>query len=584
MTRSLWLRIVAPAVSVLIVAAGCGNGSSGGNNNSGQLAADQTFKFPIFGDFGSLDPAILDAETDFEIAQNLFDNLLVFDNNMKITPDLAATMPDVSSDGMTYTFKLRHDVTFSNGDKFTSKDVLYSWNRAAALQGAYATNLAPIVGFDTVAKNQKSGADLEKLLEAKDPSVTMSGLTAPDDYTVQAKLSHPAGWWLSAISLQASTGAIVDVNAVKQNPDNWWTDPATLVGTGPFKMTAYTPKQSAEFTAVSNWWGSPKPTLKKVHLDIVQNIPSGITSYEQGQYDAVGLGGYSNLPIDQVLRIQGTANEKNQLVLQPKVRSYWVSFNVTCDAARPAKGPFCPSSSAAAKAAREAFALSIDKNEIVNVVCHNVVCKPLTGGLIVKGLDGYLGDNQDPLAKFDLNKAKQDLATAKAAGLSFDNLSYAYDPNNPINTTTAQALQDQWQRNLGVHVNLQAVDHSPFIKARLKGTYILSRDGWQADYNNPQDWYDNLWGHVVGCPDSGCSSGYTTDQYNSTLDKADSESGQQALNDYNELGKMLESDVVYIPLYYTVGAFLFKPYVRKVGNGTNNFFDNHWDLLAINKH
>jgi oligopeptide transport system substrate-binding protein len=582
MTRHFWLRVVAPALTALMVAAACGGGTGGntGGNQGGQLAADQTLTFPIFGDFGTLDPGMLDAETDSEIAQNLFDNLVIFDKNLKVVPDIASSW-DLSSDGTQYTFHLRHDVTFSNGDKLTSKDVLFSWNRAAALQGGYAGNMSAIAGYSAVAKNTKSGAALETLLESKDPSVTMSGLTAPDDYTVVAKLSAPAGWWLDAIALESTTGAIVDVNAVKQDPDNWWTKPATLVGTGAYKVTAYTPKQSIDFEAVPNWWGSPKPTIKKVHLDILQNVPSGITSYEQGKYDIVGYGGYSNLPVDQVRRIQNTANEKAQLLLHPKVRSYWVSFNVTCNSVRPAKGPFC-GGAAAAKAAREAFALSVDKAKIVSVVCQDIVCRALTGGLIVKGLDGYLGDNQDPLAKFDVNKAKSDLATAKAAGLDFSNLTYYYDPNNPLNAPTALALQDQWNTNLGIKVNVQPVDHSPFIKARLKGSYVLSRDGWQADYNSPQDWYDNLFTSTAGCPNSNCTTGYDNAQFNSLVAKADTETGSQALTDYQSAGKMLEDDVVYIPLYYSVGAFLFKSYVRNAG--TNNFFDNYWNTMAILKH
>src|SRR5947209_14165547 len=106
--------------------------------------------------------------------------------------------------------------------------------------------MAAIQGYSAVAKNTKSGKSLETLLESKDPSVTMSGLTAPDDYTVVAKLTSPAGWWLSAIALESTTGAIVDMNAVKQDPDNWWTKPETLVGTGAYKVTGYTPKQSID--------------------------------------------------------------------------------------------------------------------------------------------------------------------------------------------------------------------------------------------------------------------------------------------------------------------------------------------------
>src|SRR3989475_4422640 len=281
------------AVASLAVMA-CGGG--GGGSNCG-LASAQTMNFTILGDFGPIDPAVADAETDSEIQQNFQDGLVRFDKDLNIVPDLATAVPTASSDGLTYTFNLRKDVTFSNGDKFTSKDVLYSWNRAAAYQGSYATNLSAIAGYDTVAKNKKAGAELETLLEKNDPSVTLTGLTAPDPYTVQVKLSQPAGWFMTAIALSGSTGWIVDQNAIKSDPDNWWSNPATAIGTGPFKMVSYTPKQSVEFDAVDNWWGSPKPTLKKVKIDIsVTNASTAITKYEQGGYDIVGYGGCTEPP------------------------------------------------------------------------------------------------------------------------------------------------------------------------------------------------------------------------------------------------------------------------------------------------
>src|SRR5260370_3625151 len=168
---------------------------AGGNQStrSSKLASNQTLTFPILADFGTLDPAVSDAETDQEIQQNMFDGLVKFDNNLNVVPDIAASMPTVSGDGLTYTFKLRTDVTFSNGDKVTSKDVLYSWNRSAAMQGAYATNLAAIDGYAKVSGNTASGAALEALLQKNDPSVTLTGLTAPDASTVVVQLSAAAG-------------------------------------------------------------------------------------------------------------------------------------------------------------------------------------------------------------------------------------------------------------------------------------------------------------------------------------------------------------------------------------------------------
>jgi oligopeptide transport system substrate-binding protein len=575
--------------SLALVACGGGGGNQGQN-----LAADQTLKFPILGDFGTLDPAQLNAESDSEIAQNVFNGLVKFDNNLNIVPDIASAMPTVSGDGLTYTFKLRNDVTFSNGDKVTSADVLYSWNRAAAEQGAYAGNLSAVAGYDKVSQNTvTSGAPLEALLEKNDPSVTLSGLSAPDPTTVVAKLSAPAGWFLSAIALEATTGMLVDKNVVKTNFDNWWTSPATLVGTGAYKMTGYVPKQSVDFTAVDNWWGTPKPTVKKVHIDILSNANSAIQAYEQGSYDIYGYGGYSNAPVDAILRIQGTAGEKSQLLLHPKVRTTWIQFNLAHTNKRTAAGPFqcdysggfvtCSGSATADKAKnlRTAFALAIDKKKLATVVCHDIVCQPATGGLITKGLIGYAGDNTDPLAQFDAAKAKS-LLDANGGAAAVQGLSYTYDPNNPLNTSVAQFVQDQWQTNLGVHVDLTPVDHSAFIKGYLSGKYVIARNGWQADYNHPQDWYDNLWGKIPGCPDANCGSGYDTQAYDQLLAKADTEALPGATTDYQKLGKMLEDDATYIPLYYSVGAFLFKPYLK--GAGTNNFFDYYWDQIQILSH
>ena len=578
-----FLKVLSIAGTASLVLGACGGGTT---NNNG-LAADQTLKFPILDDYATLDPAIADAETDTEISQNLFNGLVKFDNSLNVVPDIASAMPTVSSDGLTYTFPLRHDVTFSNGDKVTSKDVLYSWNRAAAMSGAYGTsyggNLSPIVGYSTASSNKEVGAKLETLLEANDPSVTMSGLTAPDAYTVVAKLKGAAGWWLSAIALTGSTGFIVDQNAVKQDFDNWWSNPATAVGTGPYKMTARIPKQSEDFAAVSNWWGSPKPTVTKVHIDILQSAASAITAYEQGSYDLYGYGGWSQAAgVADIKRIQATANEKDQLLLQPKVRSTWATFNMVSDKSRTGGGPFTLAGGQAAHDLRMAFALAVDKVKLAEVVCGNILCSPMTGGLITKGLIGYMGDNADPLAKFDPAMAKTLLKSADPTGTKTANLTYAYDPETPVFKDSAVFLQDQWQTNLGVHVNLIAVSHHAFIQARLAGKYAISRDGWQADYNHPQDWFANLFGSALGCPDSGCTSGYSTPAYDALLAKANAEPLAQALPDYQALNQMLVNDVAYIPLFYSVGAFLIKPYV--VGAGSNNFVDYPWAEIQIHTH
>jgi ABC-type oligopeptide transport system substrate-binding subunit len=579
MLRNQVVRRLSVALTCLMVAA-CSNGSAGAPQPA-SLATDQTLRFPIQHELSTLDPAMIDSEAEAEVAHNIFDGLLKFDNNLNVIPDIAMSLPTISPDGLTYTFKLRQDVTFSNGDKVTSKDVLYSWNRAASMQGPFAMNLSAIMGFEHVSTNQVSGAPLEALLEKKDPAVTLTGLSAPDDYTVVIKLANAAGWFAAAVAQPSVAGMIVDQKVIKGDFEGWWNKPETLVGTGAFKMAAHTANQSLDFVALPDWWGRPKPTLSKVHVEVVADPDVALAKYETGMFDLYGYASYSP-PATDVVRIQANASEKGQLVLEVRNKTYFVSFNMVSDARRPAGGPFTLDQGKAAHDMRLAFTLAIDRTKLAKDLCADVACIPAIGGVIPKGLLGYLGDGSDPLAAYDPVKARTLLLAADPTGTKTKELTYTYDPENPFNEPTAKFLQSQWLANLGVSVKLQAVPHTRFITERLKGSYTLSRDGWAGDYNHPQDWFDNLWGKAAGCPDVSCTSGYETKAYDELLAKADGEPLTAAILDYKVLSRQLIDDVVYIPLFYTVDAFLFKPYV--LGAGSNNMFNYYWDQVQLVSH
>jgi len=204
------LRSLAIAGAIGILVAACGGGTT--TNQGTQLAADQTLRFPLNDDIGTFDPAFLNAAVDAAFAQNLFDGLLKFDDNLNIAPDIAKEIPTtsnggISSDGLTYTFKLRNDVKFSNGDKVTAKDVIYSWNRAAKAQGDYASDLDHVVGYKDV-KGKKA--------------TTMSGLTSSDDYTLKVQLTDPAGFFLTEVAFFTAVTGVVSEKAVTSGGEDTW--------------------------------------------------------------------------------------------------------------------------------------------------------------------------------------------------------------------------------------------------------------------------------------------------------------------------------------------------------------------------
>src|SRR5450759_3843247 len=142
MTGSSKLRSLAAALGALSLVAACGGGGGGGSSET--LAADQTFRFGMTDDVTSLDPAHVSAAVDITFLNEVFTGLYRFDNNLKIQPDGASALPTISPDGLTWTFNLRHDVAFSNGDKVTSADWVWSWTRTLRLNDAYASNLYAI--------------------------------------------------------------------------------------------------------------------------------------------------------------------------------------------------------------------------------------------------------------------------------------------------------------------------------------------------------------------------------------------------------------------------------------------------------
>jgi oligopeptide transport system substrate-binding protein len=576
----LRLRLLAAVGAALLIAAtGCGQGDQ---PVSGNLAADQTLRFPIADDVGTLDPAQIYTSADIQLAQNLFDGLVRYDDDLNVVSDLASGLPAISADQLTYTFKLQAGARFSNGDRVTSHDVVYSWNRAAVSQGPYSSILSAVAGFDRLPAQGPAPSALERLLAADDPSVRISGLTAPDDATVVVRLAHPAGWFLSALALPGAAGMVVDQRVVQKDPQGWWTRPATLVGTGPYRLSGRSPGESLDFQAVRDWWGNPRPSVLRLHLDVVAGATDREAAYEQGQYDLNGFGGASLLSRADLDRIKSTPKLAAQLASRPGTGSAWVGFNLTHDAVRGAAGPFLDSLGRPARDLRMAFALAVDKQRLAAAVCAGMLCTPATGGLIPKGLKGYGGEGSDPLAAFDPTRARALLRGADPDGSRTRGLTFVYDAESSLYRALAENLRDQWSANLGVHVDIQPEAHQQLLRDWRVGKLVLGRAGWQADYDHPQDWYGSLFGRAAGCPDSSCASGFDSAQFDQVAAQAAATPLSSALPLYRQLGQMLSADAAYVPLVYSTRTYMIKPYVR--GAGANNLLEHPWAEYEVLQH
>src|SRR4029077_3393030 len=217
------------------------------------LATDQTLSFPVAQDVSDLDPAQMSSPTDIDIFRNVFSGLYKFDQSLHEVPDLAVGPADLSADGLTYTFHIRHNAAFSNGDAITADDFIYSWNRAAAKQGDYAGMFSVVAGYNAVASGRTNA---------------LSGLAKVDDYTFTSTLTKRAGYWTTLVGLWPFW--LVDRKVIASaGEDVWSPNPETLIEAGPFRMPARAAGQSLDFEPVPAWFGGKTGALQRVHIDVL---------------------------------------------------------------------------------------------------------------------------------------------------------------------------------------------------------------------------------------------------------------------------------------------------------------------------
>jgi oligopeptide transport system substrate-binding protein len=491
----------------------------------------------------SLDPTqIHQPNAELGLIRNLFDGLYRFDNSLKEVPDLATAMPDTSSDLKTWTFHLNPEAKFGNGDPVTAADVIYSWSRDALPHSADAIVFQPVVGFDAVQSGRET---------------VLSGLSAPDPKTVVARLSAPAGYWLVELGLWPAYVLNQRV-LLDHGEQDWWTDPRNLnaSATGPFQLTKWVHSSYLDFKPTPNWWGGGTGTLSEVHAEVVTDASDALTRYEHNELDVIGYSPNTDkspeAPVDALRRYASEHALASQVKSRPWLEMMWLRFNTVI-------GPLAGS---AGQPARKALSQGIDRKALASAACDGgTTCTPATGGIFLRGLQGYLGDNQDPNARFDPAGASAALRSwdpdgTKARGIHLVALSFF--------ESMANEVARQWKANLGLDIPVEIVASIPTPRPAI----VLG--GFVVDFDSPSDWYDDSF---VNSPT------YSNGAFNSLVESADAKLPPQALPEYLKAEEMLESEVAVSALAYRAGVFLVKPSV--LGAGGNALYEYYWSGISI---
>lgn len=468
----------------------------------------------------TLDPALMTGNIEFTIAQQIFEGLTNYgkEDVTAMEPGVASSW-DLSNDQLTYTFHLRDDAKWSNGDPVTASDFVYSWERVLKPETAseYAYQLFYIKG----AEDYNAG---------KTTDFTQVGVKAVDDRTLEVTLNNPTPYFLQLTAFQTLfpvQKATVDKFADK------WTLPENIVTNGAFLLKTWSPNDKIIMEKNPSYWDVANVKLNKAVAYPVDDNNTALSMYEAGEVDWI-----RTIPLEAVDQWKGNPEYYNNAELS----TYFYRFNVT-------KPPFDKVE------VRKAFDMAIDKQAIVENVTR--MGQQPAKAYVPPGMPGYTSiDDQglpyDPAAaKAELAKAYPDLSQFPATTLLYN--------TSESHKAIAEAIQAMWKQNLGVNVELLNQEWKVYLKSQSTLDYQVSRSGWIGDYIDPNTFLDMF------VTDGGNNqTGWSNKQYDDLIAKAAQTTDKaERMKLFQQAEKILVLDEMPIaPIYYYTNNNLVKPYVK----------------------
>ncbi|MDQ2913978.1 MAG: peptide ABC transporter substrate-binding protein [Chloroflexota bacterium] len=477
-----------------------------------------------------------------EVAQTMmvFEGLMTLDaKTLKAIPGSAAKDPDVSSDGLKYTYTLRDGLKYSDGKAVTAQDFKYGFTRLCdpAVAGEYAFTGYVIVGCEAwngMDPKKSTPADLKA---AQDKL----GIKAVNEKTIEFTLTEPAPYFNSIAATWV--GVPTRQSDVEKGGDKW-TEPATFIGNGPFKMTEWKHNEKFVFERNENFRTPAK--LKKWTKVMINESAVSFAAYRNNELDT----GPVNAELLRV--IDADATLKSQVVDVPGSCTSYYGFNST-------KAPFTDSK------VRLAFAKSFDREAFVKDVQK---IGKAAYSFIPPGRPGH--DEGDQEQKFDPTAAKALLAGSTFAGkpeLNTIKLTYR---TSATNKTRVEWVQQQWKTNLGIEVALDPVDRTTFssLVKKAETTPQLFTLGWCADYPDQQDWLTT----VFISTSTVTRTGYKNEEFDKLVRDADKEKDPKKRDDgYQKAQRLLSEDAAVAFYYYSAKKYLLKPWVKGITDSALDF-------------
>ncbi|ELY2590835.1 oligopeptide ABC transporter substrate-binding protein OppA [Cronobacter sakazakii] len=488
-----------------------------------QLAEKQTLVRNNGSEVQSLDPHKIEGVPESNINRDLFEGLLVTD--VEGHPSAGVAEKWENKDFKVWTFHLRKDAKWSNGEPVTAQDFVYSWQRLADPKTAspYESYLqyGHITNIDDIIAGKKPATDL--------------GVKAIDDHTLEVTLSEPVPYFYKLLvhsSMSPVPKAVVEKFGEK------WTQPANIVSNGAYKLKSWVVNERIVLERNTNYWDNAKTVINEVTYLPISSEVTDVNRYRSGEIDMT----YNNMPIELFQKLKKEIPK--EVHVDPYLCTYYYEINNQ-------KAPFND------PRVRTALKLGLDRDIIVNKVKNQ-------GDLPAYGYTPPYTDGAkftEP-AWFKMTQEQRNVEAKKLlaeAGytadkpLTFDLLYNTSDLHKKL----AIAAASIWKKNLGVNVKLENQEWKTFLDTRHQGNFDVARAGWCADYNEPTSFLNTMLSNS-----SNNTSHYKSDAFDKVMQETlqVSDEGQRS-ELYNKAEQQLDKDSVIVPVYYYVNARLVKPWV-----------------------
>lgn len=474
-----------------------------------------------------------------ETLNNTNEGLLRMGKNSSLHPGVAKSYSK-SKDGKTYTFNLRHS-KWSNGDKVTAKDFVYSWQRTVNPKTAaqYAYLFGQIENADAITKGKKPVSSL--------------GVKAEGNYKLVVHLTKATNYF-PALTANAmffpQNKSVVDKYGKK-----YASNAQDNVYNGPFKLTYWTgTSDNWTLSKNSNYWNAKNVKLKKVNFKAIKDPQTALSQFQSGKLDATYLSG------------QQPKNYKNdkQYVVRKGASTFYIEMNQKQAIFKNAN-------------ARKALSLAINREQFVNKVLQDGSTVP--AGYVSTGLASYKGKDFTTQSKVSA-ATEHNVTEAKAlwkkalkeTGKSKVSITLNAD-DTPAGKNALEFVQSQWAKLPGLKVTNQSLPFKTRLQRSQNKQFDTVVSGWGADFADPISFLT-----LFTTGNSYNNGSWSSKTYDNDIDKAnnqDANNQSARWNDMVDAEKTLMKDQAIIPLYQQAKPQLVKSNVKGViyfPTGTN------WDF------